>query len=126
MFQILEREVKETSKSFYTLSEIGFLDDSIVSSGGGFFQLFWVSLIIKGCQGPHNTELYFDMIQACALNYDYIKIHIKKNNFHETAFFPPTLFFLFSLEYTDVCSQNYSKPLRIPVMWQKKLKVIPT
>lgn len=34
--------------------------------------------------------------------------------------------FLFSLEYTDVCSQNYSKSLRIPETWQKELKVIPT
>lgn len=73
-----------------------------------FFSFFWVFLIIKECHKivkdliTHN----YGVIQACALNYDHIKIHIKKNNFHEFAF-SSLYVFLFSLEYTDF-SQNYS------------------
>lgn len=60
-----------------------------IVSSGVFFHLFWVFLIIKECHKIVKDLIthHYGVIQACALNYDHIKIHIKKDNFNEFAFF---------------------------------------
>lgn len=71
--QDLEKRRKEISKLFYTLSETGFLDDYCFLSCF-FFSFVSGFLIIKECHNiVKHTEQYFGMVQACVLNYDYIK-----------------------------------------------------